>query len=79
MADDPVSAIEKILTGVDATLRRRLAKTGHGDTDHIVLALAPDGDAVIRSNCGPEALRAMAAMLVEIADQVQASGQGKPN
>jgi hypothetical protein len=39
-----------------------------------MLALAPDGGPLIRSNCGPAELRTMASRLLEIAEQVEADG-----
>jgi hypothetical protein len=75
MADDPVSRIEKILTALNGTLRRRLATLGIGGPDHIIMTIAPDSAGVIRSNCDAEGLRDMAAMLIEIANQLQ----GEPN
>jgi hypothetical protein len=52
------------------------------DTKGIRLELAaifgaPNGAAVIRSNCDTERLREMAAMLIEIANQLQ--GEAKLN
>ena len=58
-------------------LRRRLAKLGLGGTDHLVLAVTADGACIIRSNFVPAALREIARTLVEIADQAEASGEGK--
>ena len=77
--DNPVPKIEKILTDVDRTLRRRLAALGIGEPDHVIMAMAPNGAAVIRSNCGPDALREMARMLVEIAGPVELTGESKLN
>lgn len=77
MAHEPVPAIEKILTDVDNTMRRRLAKQGLGATDHLVLALTAEGACIIRSNFVPAALREIAGMLVEIADQAEGTAGGK--
>lgn len=77
MAHEPAPAIEKILTDVDGTLRRRLSKLGLAETDHLILAVAPDGACIIRSNCAPPALRAMASALNEIAEQFE--GAQRPN
>ena len=41
MADDPVPKIEKILTTLDGTLRRRLARLGIGEPNHMIMAMAP--------------------------------------
>ena len=79
MADYRVPIIEKILTYVDGSMRRRLTKHGLDDIDHIIPAIAPDGAGVVRTNCGPHALMEMARMLVEIAGQVELTGEGKLN
>ena len=42
MAENSVSTIEKALTFVDGAMRRRLARHGLADIDHIILAIAPD-------------------------------------
>jgi len=68
MTDNPVPALEKILTDVDAMLRRRLKKIGLGELEHIIMTVTPAGTGVVRSNCDAEGLREMAAMLVEIAE-----------
>jgi hypothetical protein len=61
MIDNPVPAIERTMTDVDAMLRRRLRKIGMGELDHIIMTLTPAGAGVIRSNCDAEGLREMAA------------------
>jgi hypothetical protein len=83
MTDDPVPPeilqIEKILDDVDGTIRLRLAKLGLAEVDHLILAIGLDGSGILRSTCAPEDLRAMADMLIEIADHVQPDGFQKPN
>jgi len=71
MADNPVPAIEKILTSAERNLRRSLVKQGLGELDHLVMAMTPAGAGVIRSSCDAEGLREMAAMLIEIANEMQ--------
>ena len=44
----PVPKIEKILTDVDSTLRRRLATLDLGEPDHIILAIAPNDAGINR-------------------------------
>ena len=61
--------------GLRASVR---AKLRLADVDHIILAISPDGDAVLRSTCASENLRTIAGMLVDIADQVE-PGEGRPN
>jgi hypothetical protein len=79
MTDNPVPAIERTLTDVDNMLRRRLKKIGLGEIDHAIMTITPAGVGIIRSNCDPEGPRVIAAMLIEIADQVQAPVVDKPN
>ena len=79
MDESPVATIENALNEVDGLQRQQLADHGLEHTNHIMLVLAPDGGAVIRSNCGPAELRAMAWLLVEIAEQVEADGWVGPH
>lgn len=48
-----ISQIQDILTEVDGLLRERLAAAG---IRHVLLAIAPDGAGVVRSNIGPAEL-----------------------
>jgi len=66
MADELVTLVEKTLGVADDLLRNSFAGM---DVDQVILAVLPDGAAVIRSNCGPKMLRHLAGLLVEIADQ----------
>lgn len=66
MADELVTLVEKTLGVADDLLRNSFAGK---DVDHVILAIAPDGAAVIRSNCGPDTLRHLADVLIKIADQ----------
>jgi len=66
MSDSKIRQIQEILTEVDALLREQLQTAGI-DIDHVLLAIAPDGAGVVRSNVGPAALGDMAELLAEIA------------
>lgn len=66
MAEDLVPTVEATLVEADSILRNRFEDM---DVDHLILAVAPDGTAVIRSNCGPKMLRHLAGLLIEIADE----------
>jgi hypothetical protein len=79
MDESPVATIETAINDADGILRHRLADHGLEHTDYVMLVLAPDGEAVIRSNCGPVELREMASLLKEIADQVEADGSMRPH
>jgi hypothetical protein len=68
---DPATAIEKILSDADALIRRRVKALGI-EAHHVILAVAPDGTGIIRSNIGPDGLGEMSALLQEIAEQAGA-------
>jgi hypothetical protein len=63
--------IEKILSDADALIRRRMKALGV-EAHHVILAVAPDGAGIIRSNIGPDGLGEISAMLKDIADQAAA-------
>ena len=67
MSDSKIPEIQAILTEVDALLRERLQAAGI-EIGHVLLAIAPDGAGVVRSNIGPAELGDMAELLAEIAD-----------
>lgn len=67
MTDSKIPQIQTILTKVDEILRERLASLGVNG-GHVLLAIAPDGAGVVRSNVGPAELGNMAELLAEIAD-----------
>jgi hypothetical protein len=68
---NPAIAIEKILGDADALIRRRMKALGV-ECHHVILAVAPDGAGLIRSNVGPDGLGEMSIMLKEIAEQTAA-------
>ena len=68
---NPATAIEKILSDADALIRRRMKALGI-EAHHVILAIAPDGAGIIRSNMGPDGLGEMSALLKEIAEQAGA-------
>jgi len=67
MTDSRISEIQGILTEVDDLLRERLAAAGL-TIGHVLLAIAPGGAGVVRSNVGPAELGDMAELLAEVAD-----------
>lgn len=67
MSDSKITEIQAILSEVDEILRKRLASLGV-NVGHVLLAIAPDGAGVVRSNVGPAELGDMAELLAEIAD-----------
>ena len=68
---DLAIAIEKILSDADALIRRRIKALGI-EAPHVILAVAPDGAGIIRSNVGPDGLGEISAMLKDIAEQAAA-------
>lgn len=66
-SDDHIHQIQTILSEIDELLRERLKQAGL-DIGHVLLAIAPDGAGVVRSNVGPEGLGDMAELLAEVAD-----------
>lgn len=69
MPDDQVAAIQAILTEADKLIRQRFEEQNI-ESDHMLLAVTPEGAGIIRSSCGPEQLKAMSEMLADIADEV---------
>lgn len=67
MSDSKIREIQTILTEVDQLLRERLEDLGV-DIGHVLMAIAPDGAGVVRSNVGLAELGDMAELLAEIAD-----------
>ena len=53
-------------------IRRRMKALGI-EARHVILAVAPDGAGIIRSNIGPDGLGEMSVMLKEIADEAAGS------
>jgi len=68
VTDSRISDIQRILTEVDGLLRERLAAAGL-TIGHVLLAIAPGGAGVVRSNVGPAELGDMAKLLAEIASE----------
>jgi len=64
---DPLDALHTILTDVDEILRERLKEFGAG-VAHILVAIGPDGTAIVRGNVDAPGLKAMGAELVDLAE-----------
>lgn len=65
---DQLQAIEAVLSDIDESLRKRLRVIGV-DLAHIVVAIAPDGSAIVRGNVDPMGLRAVAEDLANLAEE----------
>lgn len=61
MPDDQLPANQAILTEADKLIRRRFEEQNM-ESDHMLLAVTPEGAGIIRSSWGPEQLKAMSEM-----------------
>jgi len=69
---DPVQVLEEVLGEADALIRHRLKQRGI-EFPHLVVAVTPDGQAILRSNVSPAALRSFGEDLIGVADEFEAS------
>jgi hypothetical protein len=65
----PVPSIEEVVGEAFTLMRRRLKAQGI-EVTHVIVAMAPDGTGIIRSNVVPGAL----SELVELADMLKGIG-----
>ena len=65
---DKLEALRTILTELQTTLLRRLDEVGAPDTPHVLMAVGPDGMAIIRANVESDELKAMSEDLGAAAD-----------
>jgi hypothetical protein len=68
---DGVRTLEKVLAEADALVRLRLKEMGL-EVPHLVVAVTPDGEVVLRSNVSPDVLRSFGEDLVNVADELEA-------
>jgi len=61
-----------VLAEADALIRLRVKEAGL-DVPHLVVAVTPGGEVVLRSNVSPDALRSFGEDLKNIADELEAS------
>ena len=69
---DGVRTLEKVLAEADALVRLRL-KQIRLEVPHLVIAVTPDGEVVLRSNVSPDVLRTFGEDLKNIADELEAA------
>ena len=75
---DQMDAVQSILTDVDKVLRERLAAIG-ADVTHILVAIGPNGGAILRGNVEPAGLREIGVEIIMIADDaMQRRPDNKP-
>ena len=68
---DAVRTLENVLAQADVLVRLRLKEIGL-KVPHIVVAVTPDGEVVLRSNVSPDVLRSLGEDLKNIADELEA-------
>jgi hypothetical protein len=69
---DVVRTLESVLAEADVLVRLRLKEIGL-EVPHLVVAVTPDGEVVLRSNVSPDVLRSFGEDLKNIADELEAS------
>ena len=68
---DVVRTLENVLAEADVLVRLRLKEIGL-EVPHLVVAVTPDGEVVLRSNVSPDVLRSLGDDLKNIADELEA-------
>jgi hypothetical protein len=68
---DPVRILEEVLGEADALIRQRLQERVL-EVPHVVVAVTPDGQVILRSNVPPEVLRSFGKDLQDVADELTA-------
>jgi hypothetical protein len=68
---DPAQILEEVLGEADALIRQRLKERGT-EFPHLVVAVTPDGQVVLRSNVSRDALRSFGEDLFNVADELEA-------
>jgi len=69
---DVVRTLENVLAQADVLVRLRLKEIGL-EVPHLVVAVTPDGDVVLRSNVSSDVLRSLGEDLKNIADELEAT------
>lgn len=67
MTESQILKLKEIVSAVDNDLRERLKSAGL-QIEHAIVAIAPGGAGIVRSNVGPEYLGDMAELLADVAD-----------
>jgi hypothetical protein len=71
MPQDAVAILDEILGEADALIRQRL-KNRSLALPHLVIAVTPDGELVLRSNVSADVLRSFREDLKNVADELEA-------
>jgi hypothetical protein len=67
---DVVRTLENVLAEADVLVRLRLKEIGL-EVPHLIVAVTPDGEVVLRSNVSPDVLRSFSEDLKNIADELE--------
>lgn len=78
MSSERVETIQRLLNEADTFLRAKLEEAGIRAA-HVMLAVDEDGVGVVRSNVDAQALRDMAELLDEIAEETAKTEPDRPN
>jgi hypothetical protein len=71
---NPSAELHAVLAEADELIRRRL-KEIHLEAPHLLVAVTPDGQVILRSNVSPNVLRAFGDDLKNAADELTAPPQ----
>ena len=71
MPPDAVAILDEIFGEADALIRERL-KDRSLELPHLVIAVTPDGEVVLRSNVSADVLRSFGEDLKNVADELEA-------
>jgi hypothetical protein len=71
MPHDAAAILEEILNEADALIRQRLKDRGL-ELPHLVIAVTPHGEVVLRSNVSADVLRSFGDDLKNVADELTA-------
>jgi hypothetical protein len=71
---DVVRTLGEVLAEADPLIRVRLKEAGL-EVPHLVVAVTPDGEVVLRSNVSPDVLRSFGEDLKNIAEELESAPQ----
>jgi hypothetical protein len=71
---DTAAILEEILGEADALIRQRLKDRGL-ELPHLVIAVTPDGQVVLRSNVSADVLRSFGEDLKNVADETRRTAE----
>jgi hypothetical protein len=69
---DHVRLLNDVLDEADRLIRRRIDERSDVPLPHLVIAVTPGGQIILRSNVNPDALRSLGEDLKKLADEIEA-------